>query len=541
MEIESGGVLPGRPAVDAVVSAIGRAVPTRAASTWWVRERHLTDPPCIAVRPPYPKSGTLEVTLSLLFLVAACSTDAPDAAPPPEAPDGSSPDGFEGRVVRTHGWTTEPVSAGDDEASRRLVRVRSVQTSLHDRHDDVVVVLDGVEPGPRYHVGYLRGPVRDCGSGKPRALAGDATLEIRLDGAVGHTERGDPTFDVASVRTDGELVTDLARTCDFEGTVSLAVGVTREVPFRVQILDDPARLAVRLQVPSSAPGPRRAQCHLDSRHEELPTVALDYPRDWAVTDPDAEPCRYFDPRDRAIERESENPDVAIRAYVDAVPFATAAQPDPTLEETSRMTTMVDGHRAVRVTGTTTDRAMLPAGVERTVWTVDLTPPDAEDAAPGILVLSTHPFDDVDVRPVVDEMARTARIGPVPAVPESGAVVATFQGGGSPFTVRWADDCFTLHRGGQQVDEACGHDEDGPLSHSVLRDEQLRAVAGLTSDRVDLVRLQTNTDSRRAVIPVSLPGRVRLGYAMALSGTEASVIAETFDGEALGRQRVLPRP
>ena len=48
------------------------------------------------------------------------------------------------------------------------------------------------------------------------------------------------------VRGDTSVVTEVVRTGDFEANLSWAIGVRREVPFRVTVLDGPARVVVDL-------------------------------------------------------------------------------------------------------------------------------------------------------------------------------------------------------------------------------------------------------------------------------------------------------
>lgn len=74
----------------------------------------------------------------------------------------------------------------------------------------------------------------------------------------------------------------------------------------------------------------------------------------------------------------------------------------------------------------------------------------------------------------------------------------------------------------------------------LTEEPHDLAVGLTISEVDVVRLHTNADTARAVATVPIDGD-RRAYALPLSGTEPTVVAETFDGRELGRRKLDPSP
>ena len=128
-----------------------------------------------------------------------------------------------------------------DEATLQAVR-----SAAHDGFDRVVFEFAEATL-PSYHLAGPDAPVRQCGSGRPVSLAGDARLEVRFDRTRAHTDTGTPTV------TDRERSPDLPRlraltlTCDFEGTVTWALGLATPGPFRVAELFDPTRLVVDLR------------------------------------------------------------------------------------------------------------------------------------------------------------------------------------------------------------------------------------------------------------------------------------------------------
>jgi hypothetical protein len=151
-----------------------------------------------------------------------------EAAPP--APDDGPRFGVAPADVRREG---EPAT------------VRAVRTGKHEGYDRVVFELDRV---PGFHVGYVATAVR-CGSGAPVVVDGKAILEVSLRPAQAHDpHQGQPTVVERSRKpADLGVVRQLEATCDFEGDVTWAIGVTDRRFFRAFELSDPPRLVVDVQ------------------------------------------------------------------------------------------------------------------------------------------------------------------------------------------------------------------------------------------------------------------------------------------------------
>jgi hypothetical protein len=97
---------------------------------------------------------------------------------------------------------------------------------------------------PGYHAGYLPRGARECGSGQPASVAGQAWLELRLSPARAHGEHGaSPSFPTDLTPRLGPLL-ELRQTCDFEGVLVWVLGLGSRVPYRVRELDTPARIAI---------------------------------------------------------------------------------------------------------------------------------------------------------------------------------------------------------------------------------------------------------------------------------------------------------
>jgi hypothetical protein len=126
-----------------------------------------------------------------------------------------------------------------DRAPSTLLAVRA---ATHPGFDRVVFEFRGAVPG--YHLEYIDRPVRDCGAGEPRPIAGDAWLEVRLSPAYAHEEDGRPTVPARELLPRLPNVLEIERTCDFEAVVTWVLGVASPNRYRVLELSDPPRLVV---------------------------------------------------------------------------------------------------------------------------------------------------------------------------------------------------------------------------------------------------------------------------------------------------------
>jgi len=124
-----------------------------------------------------------------------------------------------------------------------LARVKSVRTGQHEGYDRVVFEFEGASV-PGYKVEYVDKPVKDCGSGEPREVAGDARLVVHLLPAAAHTEKGGVTVKDRHRRVEQAALRQIDQICDFEGHVDWVLGVATPAPYRVIELTGPARLVV---------------------------------------------------------------------------------------------------------------------------------------------------------------------------------------------------------------------------------------------------------------------------------------------------------
>lgn len=209
---------------------------------------------------------------SLLLALAACGGDPGSDAPSPrEGPpsaerpaDGGEETGSPDTAPSTPSDTAPsspsdtvrsvpPEFSGEREWTAGIVRIppvegrgvallRSVRAARHEGSDRVVWEFSGGRPG--VHVEYVDEPVRACGSGFPVELPGDGWLEVRFEPAAAHNDDGERTFDESRLAPRLPIVLEVVSTCDFEAVVTWVAGVASPEPYRVTLLDDPARVVV---------------------------------------------------------------------------------------------------------------------------------------------------------------------------------------------------------------------------------------------------------------------------------------------------------
>ncbi len=125
-------------------------------------------------------------------------------------------------------------------------RITDVRLARQGDVDRLVIEFDGTVPAHVVTYGELGDNVGECS-----ALPSDAAkhLFVTLRGAS-FDDIDTPGFESgpAPFRTDTSVAGELAVGCDFEAYVHLVLGMSSEVPFRVEELEDPSRLVVELGV-----------------------------------------------------------------------------------------------------------------------------------------------------------------------------------------------------------------------------------------------------------------------------------------------------
>jgi hypothetical protein len=124
-----------------------------------------------------------------------------------------------------------------------MARLTEVRVAAHPGYERVVFELAGTTL-PGWHVEYVDEPVRQCGSGDPTPIAGDAWLEVRMTPAQAHDDDGKATAGPRELHPALPVIREVESTCDFEGEVTWVLGVSKPNRYRVLELTDPARLVI---------------------------------------------------------------------------------------------------------------------------------------------------------------------------------------------------------------------------------------------------------------------------------------------------------
>jgi hypothetical protein len=148
-----------------------------------------------------------------------------------------------GDEASLEGASTEPASGSLVEASPALLERVAVEE--HDGFSRVVLGFRNHVPG--YRVEYVEPPLYEDGSGDVVEVDGDAVAVVRMASASGFdlgTGEGELVYEGPRRLEGAGVVRELARTGDFEGVLTWAVGLGSRVPFRASALADPPRLVV---------------------------------------------------------------------------------------------------------------------------------------------------------------------------------------------------------------------------------------------------------------------------------------------------------
>jgi hypothetical protein len=175
---------------------------------------------------------------------AAAAPGAAPAAPadttaqaPPPAPAPAPPADAPGE------WTSSVREARRPGVSGTVTALRAARNEGFDR---VTLQFDGARV-PGYHLEYVRAPATQCGSGQATPVEGRGVLLLRISSARAHDEAGRATVAARDQKTGLPVIRQVAMTCDFEGVVELAIGVSTANRYRVVELANPTRLAVDVQ------------------------------------------------------------------------------------------------------------------------------------------------------------------------------------------------------------------------------------------------------------------------------------------------------
>jgi hypothetical protein len=173
----------------------------------------------------------------------------------------SSPPSSSAATTSGAAGTSTPATAGDDStdappfpantepdtgqaSADSFVTVTEIRTGLHDGYDRVVFEVDGTGT-PGWDVRYVDAAAGQ-GSGMAIPVEGGAILQVTITGVGLPTETGIEEYDGSAPLPGAgtEVVTEVVWDTTFEGTSVAFVGLSEELPFRVYLLEDPARVVL---------------------------------------------------------------------------------------------------------------------------------------------------------------------------------------------------------------------------------------------------------------------------------------------------------
>jgi hypothetical protein len=167
--------------------------------------------------------------------VEAATTAAPTGSPTSALPTWEPTGGPE--------WTTGPVSVTRDNPIPPVPLLVGIRAAAHPQQGYDRIVFDFSGPLPGYRIRYVD-EVREDPSDRLVVMPGRRYLLIVFDLAQAHTEAGESTIATRSATFDFLMLRAYVLTGDFEGYVSVALGLDDVVGFRVGDLARPNRIYV---------------------------------------------------------------------------------------------------------------------------------------------------------------------------------------------------------------------------------------------------------------------------------------------------------
>jgi hypothetical protein len=201
-------------------------------------------------------SRVVGAAIAVAVLLAACGDDSSDdsASTPNGSPPTSSAPATSGSAtaapVDGDGATDDappfPANTAPDTGQASpdaFVTVTDVRTGHHEDFDRVVFEVDGTGT-PGWDVRYVDSATSQ-GSGDDVPVHGHAILQATITGVGYPTETGIEEYDGSPLpgHDDGS-VTEVVWDTTFEGTSVAFIGTAAQSPFRVYLLEDPARVVV---------------------------------------------------------------------------------------------------------------------------------------------------------------------------------------------------------------------------------------------------------------------------------------------------------
>ena len=200
------------------------------------------------------------------MVTVGCTTDGPEptASPtvssPSETPPAETvPPSSERPLIEDDPVEEEPFPEDQEQSTSAPgeepgLSPTGMRFGVHDTFDRLVIDLDG-EGKPGWTAEYT-GTATAAGSGETIHLAGESTLEVRIEGVLLPTEEGAAAWDgPESIAPESAgVIEQVTRGPLFEGAQQIFIGASSAEPFRVFALEDPTRLVVDIYHPQVTGG-----------------------------------------------------------------------------------------------------------------------------------------------------------------------------------------------------------------------------------------------------------------------------------------------
>ena len=185
---------------------------------------------------PKPRSPAIVSTLVMVLLVAgastACARESDETAGTSQV-SSQTPSTVEPQDTTQCGTATAISTA----------ELTSIRSGRHDSFDRIVLEFSG--PEPMCTASYVNQIVAD-GSGQPIALDGNVFLQVTLSGAAAHDDAGKSTYNGPDMIDTPDLQNVAAVTLagDFEGQVTIGLGLNMKTHYTVFALSGPTRVVI---------------------------------------------------------------------------------------------------------------------------------------------------------------------------------------------------------------------------------------------------------------------------------------------------------
>jgi hypothetical protein len=178
---------------------------------------------------------SLPARVAILALVlaaaTACASSPPGASPAPAASAASSAPNSSVHC-EGGGWRSVPVGLTRDVAAPPMPVITGIRTAAHPECGYDRLVLDITGPLPSFEVKYVPRVTADP-SGKPIILSGQRYLLITLQPAQAHDASGGSAVARLAPALGYPVLKGYAVAGDFEGVVSVALGLAGPASIRV--------------------------------------------------------------------------------------------------------------------------------------------------------------------------------------------------------------------------------------------------------------------------------------------------------------------